>query len=166
MKKIKGKIVDIFNQRIFNGIVTFSDGKIISIKESNEIYPDYIMPGFVDSHVHIESSMLNPTEFSRIAIQHGTIATVSDPHEIANVCGIEGVNYMIKDAENSPVKMHFNAPSCVPATGFETSGAKLESRDIKELLKNPKIVALGEMMNYPGVIFNDKEVHAKIRGIP
>lgn len=163
MKEVKGKIVDIFNKKIFNGIIRFNDGKITEIKESDEIYPDYIIPGFVDSHVHIESSMLNPTEFSRLAIQHGTLATISDPHEIANVCGMDGVNYMIKDAENSPMKMHFNAPSCVPATGFESSGAQLNAKDIRELLKNDKIVALGEMMNYPGVIFNDSEVHEKIK---
>ncbi len=163
MKEINGKIVDIINKRTFNGCVQIDGNKIVKITETKENYSNYIIPGFVDSHVHIESSMLNPTEFSRLAIQHGTLATVSDPHEIANVAGQEGVEYMINDAEHSPVKMHFNAPSCVPATGFETSGAVLDSKAIASLLTHPKIVALGEMMNYPGVIFDDKEVHAKIK---
>jgi len=163
MKEISGKIVDIINKRIFNGSIQIEKDRIVKIVEKEENFTNYIIPGFVDAHVHIESSMLNPTEFSRLAIQHGTIGTVSDPHEIANVAGKAGVEYMINDASHSPVKMHFNAPSCVPATGFETSGAVLSSQDITELLKQDKIVALGEMMNYPGVIYDDEEVNAKIK---
>jgi adenine deaminase len=163
MKTIKGKLIDIVQRRIYNAAVQVENGKIAKIEKIKENQEHYIMPGFIDAHVHIESSMLNPSEFSRLAVQHGTVATVSDPHEIANVCGIEGVDYMIKDAEKSPLKLHFTAPSCVPATGFETSGHVLDSKAIETLLKKDKIVALGEMMNFPGVIHNDPEVHAKIK---
>ncbi|MFO7790768.1 MAG: adenine deaminase [Bacteroidota bacterium] len=163
MKTIKGKLVDIVEKRIYDAAVDIENGKIKHIEKINEPQEHYIMPGFIDSHVHIESSMLNPAEFSKLAIQHGTIATVSDPHEIANVCGIEGVNYMIRDAEKTPLKLHYNAPSCVPATDFETSGYVIDSKQIKSLLQKDKIVALGEMMNFPGVIHNDPEVHAKIK---
>jgi adenine deaminase len=163
MKEIKGKIIDIVNRKTFNGIVQIKDGKIFNIKESSEIFTNFILPGFVDSHVHIESSMLNPTEFSRLAVAQGTVGTVSDPHEIANVCGVAGIQYMIDDSKNTPVKIYFNAPSCVPATGFETSGANLDSNDIGKILEKDEIVALGEMMNYPGVIFDDEEVHKKIK---
>lgn len=163
MKTIKGKLIDIVQKRIYNAAVHIENGRIESIEKIKENQEHYIIPGFIDSHVHIESSMLNPSEFSRLAIQQGTIATVSDPHEIANVCGVEGVEYMIKDAEKSPLKLHFNAPSCVPATPFETSGHVLDSNDIGNMLKKDKIIALGEMMNYPGVIHNDPEVHAKIK---
>jgi adenine deaminase len=150
MKNINGKIVDIINKEIFNGTISIEGDKIISITKSNEVYSNYIIPGFVDAHVHIESSMLTPSEFSRLSIQHGTLATISDPHEIANVSGLEGIEFMLKDAESTPLKIHFNAPSCVPATGFETSGAIIDSKTIKSL------------MNYPGVIFDDAEVLAKI----
>lgn len=163
MKTIKGKLIDIVQRRIYNAAVQVENGKIAKIEKIKENQEHYIIPGFIDAHVHIESSMLNPSEFSRLAVQHGTVATVSDPHEIANVCGIEGVDYMIKDAEKSPLKLHFTAPSCVPATGFETSGHVLDSKAIETLLKKDKIVALGEMMNFPGVIHNDPEVHAKIK---
>ncbi len=163
MKTIKGKLIDIVQRRIYNAAVQVENGKIAKIEKIKENQEHYIIPGFIDAHVHIESSMLNPSEFSRLAVQHGTVATVSDPHEIANVCGIEGVDYMIKDAEKSPLKLHFTAPSCVPATGFETSGHVLDSKAIETLLKKDKIVALGEMMNFPGVIHNDSEVHAKIK---
>ncbi len=163
MKIIKGKLIDIIERRIYNAAITVDDGKIIKKVKIREEQDHYIMPGFVDSHVHIESSMLNPSEFSRLAVQHGTVATVSDPHEIANVCGIEGVQYMIDDAEKSPLKLHFNAPSCVPATAFESSGHTLDSADIKSLLNQDKIVALGEMMNFPGVLMEDSEVITKIQ---
>jgi adenine deaminase len=162
MKKIKGKLIDIIEKRIYNAALTIDDGKIIRKEKIKEEQKQYILPGFIDSHVHIESSMLNPSEFSRLAVQHGTVATVSDPHEIANVCGMDGVQYMIDDAEKSPLKLYFNAPSCVPATPFETSGHALDSADTRELLKHNRIVALGEMMNFPGVLLDDAEVLAKI----
>ena len=121
-----------------------------------------IMPGFVDSHVHIESSLLVPTEFARLVVPHGTVASVSDPHEIANVLGLDGVRYMIEVGKKSPFKFYFGAPSCVPATSFETSGATLDSNDIEELMSSDDIKYLAEMMNYPGVLFDDEEVVKKL----
>ena len=124
--------------------------------------PDYILPGFIDSHVHIESSMLVPSEFARLAVVHGTVATVSDPHEIANVCGMEGVEFMIENGKTVPFKFNFGAPSCVPATIFETAGAALDSNDVEKLLQRDEIKYLSEMMNFPGVLYKDEEVMKKI----
>jgi len=160
--KLQGQIVDIQNRRIFKGEITFINGKILSIKEKNHSVNSFILPGFIDAHIHIESSMLVPSEFARIAVTHGTIATVSDPHEIANVLGVEGVEFMIKNGKQTPFKFNFGAPSCVPATIFESAGAIIDSDGIKTLLKNPDIKYLAEMMNYPGVLFNDDEVLKKI----
>ncbi|AUC16158.1 adenine deaminase [Tenacibaculum sp. SZ-18] len=159
---IQGKIVDIINRKIFKGEVEVENGKIKSIRESNHTNETYILPGFVDAHIHIESSMLVPSEFAKIAVTHGTIATVSDPHEIANVLGVEGVNFMITNGKKVPLKFNFGAPSCVPATYFESAGAIINSDDIKKLLENPDIKYLAEMMNYPGVIYQDEEVLKKI----
>lgn len=160
--QISGQIVDIVNSRIFKGTVFVENGKIINIIEDDNNNEQIIMPGLVDSHIHIESSLLVPTEFARLAVTHGTVATVSDPHEIANVLGIDGVKYMIETSKKSPMKFYFGAPSCVPATSFETSGAILDSKAVDELLSMNDIKYLGEMMNYPGVIFNDNEVVKKI----
>ncbi|MBO5848065.1 MAG: adenine deaminase [Bacteroidales bacterium] len=160
--QISGQIVDIVNSRIFKGTVFVENGKIINIIEDDNNNEQIIMPGLVDSHIHIESSLLVPTEFARLAVIHGTVATVSDPHEIANVLGIDGVKYMIETSKKSPMKFYFGAPSCVPATSFETSGAVLDSAAIDELLSLDDIKYLGEMMNYPGVIFDDIEVVKKI----
>ncbi|MFY7671329.1 adenine deaminase [Tenacibaculum sp. MEBiC06402] len=159
---IKGNIVDILNKRIFKGEIGVENGKIKSIRESNHTIETYILPGFVDAHIHIESSMLVPSEFAKIAVTHGTVATVSDPHEIANVLGVEGVNFMINNGKKVPLKFNFGAPSCVPATSFESAGAVIDSDDIKKLLENPDIKYLAEMMNYPGVIYQDEEVLKKI----
>lgn len=160
---IEGKIVDLKKREIYSGRITVQDKRIINI-ERIAVAPDrIIMPGFVDSHIHIESSMLTPYEFSRIALTYGTVATVSDPHEIANVLGIEGVNYMIKSAEKSPLKFYFGAPSCVPASSFDNSGATLNSDKITELINRDDIYFLGEMMNFPGVVNSDEEVHRKIQ---
>lgn len=159
---LSSNLIDIFNKRIYPAIITIENGKIKSIKETQEKLSTYILPGFVDAHVHIESSMLVPTEFARLATIHGTVATVSDPHEIANVCGKEGVQYMIENAKQTPFKFFFGAPSCVPATAFETAGAVLDSKDVDELLSNKNIWYLSEMMNYPGVLNDDPEVLAKI----
>ena len=153
-------IVDIVNKRIFAGRIVIKDGKIAEITETNEKYNNYILPGFVDSHIHIESSMLIPSEFARIASIHGTVATVSDPHEIANVMGIEGVNFMLNNKTN--FKTYFGAPSCVPATSFETSGAVFNTAEIEKLMKNPKIKYLSEVMNFPAVINRDSDMMAKI----
>jgi len=159
---ISGNIVDIVNHKIFSGTIKIKEKKIFEIIKDKNHYKTYIIPGLVDSHVHIESSMLTPSEFARIVVTHGTIAIVSDPHEIANVLGIGGVIYMLNNAEKVPFKFCFGAPSCVPASIFETSGRKLDKDNIEELLKNPKIGFLAELMNYPGVINNDPEVIAKI----
>lgn len=160
--QIQGQIVDIQNRRIYAGEITVENGKIISIIEKYHELKTYIMPGFIDSHIHIESSMLVPSEFAKIAVLHGTVATISDPHEIANVLGTAGIYYMIENGKKVPLKFHFGAPSCVPATNFETAGAVINSEGIKELMASPDIYYLAEMMNYPGVLFDDEEVLKKI----
>ncbi|HEY9178853.1 MAG TPA: adenine deaminase [Flavipsychrobacter sp.] len=159
---IQGQLVDLIQRRIYPASVSVEEGKIISIEEKERAPSQLIMPGFIDAHVHIESSMLVPTAFARLAVVHGTVATVSDPHEIANVCGPAGVQYMIDDSKRSPFKFFFGAPSCVPATFFETAGAHIDAAATEELLANPDIWYLAEMMNFPGVLFEDKEVMAKI----
>ena len=160
--KIQGQIVDIQNKRIFKGEITVENGKILSIEEKEHDVKHYIMPGFVDAHIHIESSMLVPSEFAKLAVKHGTVSTVSDPHEIANVLGVKGVEFMIENGKQVPFKFNFGAPSCVPATTFESAGAVIDSEDIKTLLENPDIKYLAEMMNYPGVLFDDEEVIKKM----
>jgi adenine deaminase len=161
--QIQGQIVDIQNKRIYTGEITVENGKIISIIEKNHELKNYIIPGFIDAHIHIESSMLVPSEFAKIAVLHGTVATISDPHEIANVLGKAGVYYMIENSKKVPLKFHFGAPSCVPATTFESAGAIIDSEGIKELMGSPDIYYLAEMMNYPGVLFDDAEVLKKIQ---
>ncbi|MCF8330843.1 MAG: adenine deaminase [Bacteroidales bacterium] len=160
-----GKIVDVIGKRIFPGEITVSSGKIKSIKEIHEdnVPAQYILPGLVDAHVHIESSMLIPSEFARLAVTHGTVSTVSDPHEIGNVLGRKGVNFMIRNGEQVPFKFYFGAPSCVPATPFETSGAEINVNDIDELLKKDQVKYLAEMMNYPGVLNDDPQIRDKIQ---
>src|SRR6478609_6193738 len=160
--QIQGQIVDIKNKRIYSGEITVENGKIISIIEKEHPIQNYILPGFVDAHIHIESSMLVPSEFAKIAVLHGTVGTISDPHEIANVLGKEGVYYMIENGKKVPLKFHFGAPSCVPATSFETAGATIDSDEIATLMASPDIFYLSEMMNYPGVLFDDAEVLKKI----
>ena len=160
--KLQGQIVDIPNRRIFKGEITIENGKIITIAEKNHNINHYILPGFIDAHIHIESSMLVPSEFARIAVNHGTVATVSDPHEIANVLGVPGVEFMINNGKQVPFKFNFGAPSCVPATPFETAGAVINAEGVKCLLEHTDIKYLAEMMNYPGVIYDDAEVAKKI----
>ncbi len=159
---ISGKIIDIFSENIFNGQIVVEKGKIVSIKKVDQVYNNYILPGLIDSHVHIESSMLTPRQFSKLLVPRGTVAVVTDPHEIANVLGVEGVDYMIDNAKSIPLKCFFGAPSCVPATSFETSGAVISSDDIDKLLQREDIYVLSEMMNFPGVIYNNEEVVKKI----
>lgn len=159
---VQGNIVDIQNKRIFKGEFEVKEGKIIQIREVENAVENYILPGFIDAHIHIESSMLVPSEFAKIAVTHGTVATVSDPHEIANVLGVKGVSFMIENGKKVPLKFNFGAPSCVPATSFESAGAVIDSEDIKKMMQNPDIKYLAEMMNYPGVIYQDKEVLKKI----
>ncbi len=160
---VKGNIVDIHKREIFPGEVEIANGIIKRITKTAGKYDEYIIPGFVDSHVHVESSMLIPSEFARIAVTHGTVATVSDPHEIANVLGIEGIRYMIENGKKTPFKFCFGASSCVPATSFETAGAVIDADGIRELFKKDGLSYLSEMMNYPGVLFEDPEVMQKIR---
>ena len=159
---VSGNIVDPVNKLIYPGKIIISEGKISKIEREEASYSNYIIPGFVDSHIHIESSMLIPYEFSRIAVTHGTVATVSDPHEIANVLGIEGINYMIENSKHAPLKFYFGASSCVPATSFETSGACLGAKEIEEIFRNDNVNFLGEVMNVFGVINNDPEMIDKI----
>ena len=162
METVEGKIVDVVTKTIFEGRISYENGVIKSIDHCATNNKQYILPGLVDSHIHIESSMLTPQRFAEKALLHGVISVVADPHEIANVLGVDGVKYMINDAEKSPMKIYFGVPSCVPATSFETSGAVLNSDDVEKLLKADKIVCLSEMMNFPGVLNNDSEVMAKI----
>lgn len=160
---IQGNLVDVRNKSIFSAEIEFYKGKIVSIQK---IHPkddlQFILPGFIDAHVHVESSMLVPSEFARLAVVHGTVATISDPHEIANVCGMDGVEYMINNGNQVPFKFYFGAPSCVPATPFETAGAEISVQDIHDLLERKEIVYLAEMMNWPGTVNRDPEVMAKI----
>ena len=159
---LKGNIVDLEHRQIFHGEISVENGIIRHITPQDGESSHYILPGFVDAHVHIESSMLVPSEFARIAVTHGTVATVSDPHEIANVMGVEGVKYMIENGKKVPFKFNFGAPSCVPATNFETAGASINVTEITELINHPDILYLAEMMNYPGVLYEDEMVMAKI----
>ena len=160
---ISGNLVDVHQKKIYPAEIKVENGKIVSITSNFKLQTsNYILPGFIDGHVHIESSMLVPSEFAKLAVVHGTVATVSDPHEIANVCGMEGVEFMIENGKTVPFKFNFGAPSCVPATIFETAGATLDSTDVEKLLKREEIKYLSEMMNFPGVLNEDEEVMKKI----
>ncbi len=161
---ISANLIDLHQRLTYPAEITIKAGLIASIRAIEALPADtgFILPGFVDAHVHIESSMLPPSEFARMAVVHGTVATVSDPHEIANVLGNEGVAYMLEDAARVPLKFCFGAPSCVPATSFETAGAVLDAADVEKLLQNPEIGYLSEMMNFPGVLHSDPRVLAKI----
>lgn len=160
---VSGRLIDLHQRRIYPAELLVEQGIITRITEVTDAPAQYILPGFIDAHVHIESSMLVPVSFARMAVVHGTVATISDPHEIANVCGVEGVHYMIENARETPFKFFFGAPSCVPATGFETAGAVIDATDIDRLLQSPDIWYLAEMMNYPGVLNRDADIMAKIQ---
>lgn len=159
---VAGQVVLLNENKIVSARIEIENGKIKEIVADAKAPKHFILPGFVDSHIHIESSMLVPSEFARMAVKHGTVATVSDPHEIANVLGIEGVEFMLDNAKKVPFKFYFGAPSCVPATAFETAGANLGPSDIQTLLEKKEIVYLAEMMNFPGVLHNDPEVIEKL----
>ena len=162
-------MLDVLTDSVYPARITIEDGifkEIVPIQVSEETQIDVeglMLPGFIDSHIHIESSMMTPAQFAKVAVRHGTTAVVCDPHEIANVHGIDGVEFMIENASTVPFNFYFAAPSCVPATSFETSGAVLDSEDIEYLLQKPEVVALAEMMNFPGVIGADEEVLRKLR---
>jgi adenine deaminase len=163
---ITGRLADCFNREIYPVQITVEGSIIKKIQRlestENNTHLPYILPGFIDAHIHIESSMLVPAEFARLAVVHGTVATVSDPHEIANVCGLEGVDFMINNGRTVPFKFYFGAPSCVPATAYETAGAKLDSLDVEKLLDRAEIKYLSEMMNFPGALHGEPEVMKKI----
>ena len=162
MKRIEGQIVDVLNRDIFSGSIDIENGKIVAVNRHATAEKRYIMPGFVDAHIHIESSMLAPREYARMAMKHGTISIVTDPHEIANVCGVDGVRYMMDESDRTPLKICFAVPSCVPATALCPSGAVIDSKQVAELLKDPHVYALAEMMDYVGVINHDAECAAKL----
>lgn len=160
--KLSGHIIDIRNKRIFDGQITVGQKKITRIEAIENVTDQYILPGFIDSHVHIESSMLVPSEFARLAVVHGTVSTVSDPHEIGNVLGVDGVEYMIDNGNKVNFKFNFGAPSCVPATTFETAGAEITPAQVEYLLQKPEVKYLAEMMNWPGVLYDDPIVYKKL----
>ncbi len=165
MPAITAHVADIFNRRIYPATIFFENGKITSttaLPAGSKAPDHFILPGFTDAHVHIESSMLVPAEFAKLAVVHGTVSTISDPHEIANVCGLSGVEFMIENGNTVPFKFNFGAPSCVPATIFETAGAAINANDIEQLLQRNDIRYLTEMMNFPGVLNSDPEVMKKI----
>jgi adenine deaminase len=162
---VNAQLVDYHTRSIYPAKITVENKRIAAIErlpENAALEAGFIMPGFVDSHIHIESSMLVPSEFARLAVIHGTIATISDPHEIANVCGVDGVHFMINNGKTVPFKFNFGAPSCVPATTFETAGDELNADQVEELLKSDDIKYLSEMMNFPGVLYKDEQVMKKI----
>lgn len=163
IKNISGNIVDVVNKKIYAGTIEVKGGKISKIVPQNANFDNYIIPGFIDSHIHIESSMLIPSEFARAAVISGMVAVVADPHEVANVMGVKGIDFMINNGKKVDFKFYFAAPSCVPATLNETAGAIIDSEQIKQLLDRKEIKCLGELMNVPGVLSNDEEVMAKIR---
>jgi len=163
VEKLEGIVVDLHQRITFPGVVEFEDGVIVSIRHDETARTDqFIMPGFIDAHVHVESSMLIPSEFARLAVVHGTVATVSDPHEIGNVLGLEGVRYMIENGARVPFTYAFGAPSCVPATSFETAGATITADDIRALFADERVRYLSEMMNWPGVLFDDPIILEKL----
>lgn len=163
MYQVTGQFIDLFQKEIYPARIEINEGRIHKVIRIGEAPQQYILPGFTDAHIHIESSMLVPSAFAQIAVLHGTVATVSDPHEIANVCGVAGVDYMIANAATVPFKFNFGAPSCVPATGFETAGAIIGPAEIRSLLQRPEIRYLAEMMNFPGALHGDPDVLAKIK---
>ncbi|UXP33015.1 adenine deaminase [Reichenbachiella agarivorans] len=162
MTTITGQYIDLFLQTTYPAQIEIKNGRIYRVSKITQAPDQYILPGFVDAHVHVESSMLVPSEFARMAVVHGTVGTISDPHEIGNVLGVKGVEYMIANGKEVNFKFYFGAPSCVPATTFETAGAEISVADIEYLLSKDEVVYLAEMMNWPGVLFNDKTVFDKL----
>ncbi len=160
---IEGNIVDVISGEIFPGRVVHGDGVILAVERISGTFPGYLLPGFIDSHIHVDSSLLCPSRFAEAVVPHGTTAVVTDPHEIANVMGMPGISYMRRDAAGTPLRLYFTAPSCVPATRYETAGAELGAAEVESLLREEDVVALGEVMNYHGAVSGDPSVMAKIR---
>src|SRR6476620_2662689 len=160
---VVSNVVDIHGRRSYPAEVVVENGRIKAINETSARPSTYLLPGFIDAHVHVESSMLVPSEFARAAVVHGTVATVSDPHEIGNVLGVAGVQYMLENAAQVPFKSFFGAPSCVPATTFETAGAEITVAEVEQLLDDPRIRYLSEMMNFPGILYGDAGCLAKVK---
>jgi len=154
--------VDVERGEVYPGEVVFEAGRIKEVRRRRASYSRYLLPALVDAHIHIESSMLTPSRFAEVAVAHGTVAVVADPHEIANVLGVAGVEYMLRDASQVPLKFYFTAPSCVPAAPFESAGARLGAEEVAALLARDEVVALGEVMNFPGVVAGEPEVMAKL----
>lgn len=163
-RTIRANLIDLHNRRVYAAAVTWNARRIVAITTLGPVDPslDYLLPGFIDAHVHVESTMLTPAEFGRIACRHGTVAAVSDPHEIANILGTDGVHYMASDAERSPIPIHFGAPACVPATAHETAGAELRPDHIEKLLEEGHAQHLAEVMDFPGVLEREPGLMAKI----
>jgi len=162
---ITHNLVDVHSGQIYPAKVSVTDGvitEIVRLDEGVDPSQPFLMPGFVDAHIHVESSMLLPDQFARVAVTHGTVATVSDPHEIANVCGVDGIELMLRNAAQTCFKFCFGAPSCVPATEFETAGARIDAAEVTRLLDDPRIGYLSEVMDFPGVLNRSAEVMAKI----
>jgi adenine deaminase len=160
---VVGNVVDIPARRVFPAAVRIAAGRIAEISPTDAPAKTFLLPGFIDAHVHVESSMLVPSEFARAAVVHGTVATVSDPHEIGNVLGVAGVQYMLDNGARTPFKFYFGAPSCVPATTFESAGATISVAEVEALLDDPRIRYLSEMMNFPGILGSDPDCLAKVR---
>lgn len=161
-KIVKGRLIDIHRNEIYYACITVEGERILRVEKTDEEHDNWILPGLIDAHIHIESSMLTPAAFAAASVPHGTIGVVADPHEIANVLGIRGVGYMIEDGEKVPMKFWFGAPSCVPATHLETSGEEITAEEIEILLNKKEITHLSEMMNFPGVVNNNIEVLRKL----
>lgn len=163
------KVINVITNEIYQADIAIFEEMIAGVgngyvgKKEIDLTGKFISPGFIDAHVHIESSMVPPREFAKVVIPHGVTTVISDPHEIANVLGLEGIRFMLEDAKYGPMSMYVDAPSCVPATNMETSGSQLEFYDLATLLTNPWVIGLGEVMNYPGVINADKQVLQKIK---
>ena len=161
-KTIKGVLVNPIKKEKYGAEMLVEDGRIISVTRRDDITAPFILPGFIDAHVHIESSMLTPARFAEMAVRHGTVGVVTDPHEVANVAGIPGIDFMRENGKKVPLEFFFGVPSCVPASPLEKSGAVISAADVETMISNPEFYYLSEMMNFPGVIFDDDEVSRKL----
>lgn len=166
-----GTIVNVFSNSLEKENILIEDDTIIGVgayddRDAEVVYDvtgKYICPGFIDGHIHIESTMLTPYEFAKSVLPHGTTSVVADPHEIANVCGLKGIDYMLASSENLPLNVYINIPSCVPATPFDESKMDIKAQEIEHYYENPRVLGLAEMMNYPGVLQEDSKVMKKIQ---